>query len=454
MPRILIVDDEPAILNLLSKILIGQGYGTALASNGENALQLLQTEKFDLMLSDINMTPINGMELLRKTAATRSDMGVIMLTAYGTVATAVEAMKEGAFDYVIKPFKFDELLLTIQRALEYHNAGNENKNPQAQIVPERLDGIIAESASMRKVCETIERVAPASTTVLICGEKGGGKETVARALHRYSPRKDASFMTINCAASAQLLETEMFGCVKGAFAGADTAQTGLFETAHGGTLFLDEIGSMPLETQFKLLRVLQDNKICKVGGSDYTGVNVRIIAASNEKLEPLTAQGKFREDLYHRLSVICIDVPPLRNRVEDILPLAWQIMRRKLDSGTALPAIDYETQNVLNHYNWPGNVRELEDAIQHALIHAQNGRIIKDALPPKIVTTVEEGNESGVVTSRCEQFKGKSLKAFLQGKQKEVLQRTVGGVPGDKEKPAGELGASLAFLYRKRASDL
>ena len=454
MPRILIVDDEPAILNLLGKILAGQGYGTALASNGEHALQILQTEKFDLMLSDINMTPINGMELLRRTADTRSNMGVIMLTAYGTVATAVEAMKEGAFDFVIKPFKFDELLQTIQRALEYHSAGSENKNPTAPIVPpERLDSIIAESVGMRKVCETIERVAPASTTVLIYGEKGAGKETVARALHRYSPRKDASFITINCAVSAQLLEVEMFGCVKGA-AGADAAQTGLFETAHGGTLFLDEIGSMPLETQSKLLRVLQDNKICKVGGSDYTGVNIRVIAASSEKLEPLTAQGKFREDLYHRLSVISMDIPPLRSRTEDVLPLAGYLMRRKLGSDAALPTIDHETQNILNHYNWPGNVRELENAVQHALTCAQNGNMSKNALPAEIVNRVEEGIKSGVITSRHEQFKGKSLKAFLQSKQKEVLQRTMESVPGDKEKPAGELGASLASLYRKRASDL
>ncbi len=451
MPRILIVDDEPAILNLLNKILIGQGYGAAVASNGEKALQLLQTEKFDLMLSDINMTPINGIELLRKASATWPDMGVIMLTAYGTVATAVEAMKEGAFDYILKPFKFDELLLTIQRALEYHNAVSGNKNQTQSVPPERLAGIVAESAGMRKVCEMIERIAPASTTVLIYGEKGAGKEQTARALHRYSPRKDATFMAINCAGSAQLLETEIFGCVKGAFIAA--AQTGLFETARGGTLFLDEIGTMPLETQTKLLRVLQDRKICKVGGSDYTEVDVRIIAASSEKLEPLTAQGKFREDLYHRLSVISMDIPPLRNRTEDILPLAGHMMRRALGPDAELPAINQETQNILIHYNWPGNVRELEKAIQQALTCAQNGSISKDALPAEIVNRVEEGIKSGTINSRCEQFKGKSLKAFLQGKQKEILQRTIESMPGDKGTAASELGASLASLYRKRTSD-
>ncbi|MCC7299998.1 MAG: sigma-54-dependent Fis family transcriptional regulator [Verrucomicrobia bacterium] len=454
MPRILIVDDEPTILNLLNKILIGQGYDATPASNGEKALQLLQTEKFDLMISDINMTPINGMELLRKAAASWPDMGVIMLTAYGTVATAVEAMKEGAFDYITKPFKLDELVLTVQRALEYHNAISENKDLKARLEHKaQLGGIVAESQGMRKVCGMIERVAPTSTTVLIYGESGTGKELVARALHHYSPRKEATFMAVNCAAlPAQLMESEMFGHVKGSFTGANATKAGLFETAHGGTLFLDEISSMPLEIQSKLLRVLQDKKIRKVGGSDHTEVDVRIIAASNEKLETLIEQGKFREDLYYRLSVISIDIPPLRNRPEDILPLVDHILRRELGSGAELPQIDHEAQSILDNYNWPGNVRELENAILHALTFAQ-GNITKDTLPAKIVGTVEEGLKSGIITSRREQFKAKSLKAFLHDKEKEFLQRTIESMNGDKEKAASELGISLATLYRKLPSD-
>lgn len=456
MPRILIVDDEPTILNLLNKILIGQGYDATPASNGEKALQLLQTEKFDLMISDINMTPINGMELLRKAAASWPDMGVIMLTAYGTVATAVEAMKEGAFDYITKPFKLDELVLTVQRALEYHNAITENKDLKARLeYKERMGGIVAESPGMRKVCEMIERVAPTSTTVLIYGESGTGKELVARALHHYSPRKDATFMAVNCAAlPAALMESEMFGHVKGAFTGAAATKAGLFETTHGGTLFLDEISSMPLEIQSKLLRVLQDKKIRKVGGSDHTEVDVRIIAASNEKLETLIEQGKFREDLYYRLSVISIDIPPLRNRPEDLLPLIDHIMRKELGAEAELPLIDHEAQSILDHYNWPGNVRELENVIQHALTFAQQGSITRDTLPAKVVSTVEEGLRSGVITSRHEQFKGKSLKTFLHDKEREFLQRTIESVNGDKEKAANELGISLATLYRKLPSDL
>ena len=456
MPRILIVDDEPTILNLLNKILIGQGYDATPAGNGEKAIQLLQSQKFDLMISDINMTPINGMELLRKASKEWPDMGVIMLTAYGTVATAVDAMKEGAFDYITKPFKLDELVLTVQRALEYRNAITENKDLKARLeYKEQLSGIVAESPGMRKVCDMIERVAPTSTTVLIYGESGTGKELVAKALHHYSPRKNATFMAVNCAAlPAQLMESEMFGYVKGAFTGANSTKAGLFEAANGGTLFLDEISSMPLEIQSKLLRVLQDKKIRKVGGSDHTEVDVRIIAASNEKLENLIEQGKFREDLYYRLSVISIDIPPLRSRPEDILPLVDHIMRRELGPDAELPRIDHEAQNVLDNYNWPGNVRELENAIQHALTFAQQSNIIKDTLPAKIVRIVDEGLKTGVITSRHEQFKGKSLKAFLHDKEKEFLQRTIESLDGDKEKAANELGISLATLYRKLPQDL
>ncbi len=456
MPRILIVDDEPTILNLLNKILTGQGYDTTPASNGEKALQLLQTETFDLMISDINMTPINGMELLSKASESYVNMGVIMLTAYGTVGTAVEAMKQGAFDYITKPFKLDELILTVQRALEYYNAITENKTLKARLEhQEKLEGVVAESPGMRKVCDMIERVAPTNTTVLIYGESGTGKEVVAHALHNYSPRKNKVFTPVNCAAlPAQLMESEMFGHVKGAFTGASATKKGLFESAHGGTLFLDEIGAMPLDIQSKLLRVLQDKKIRKVGGSDHTEVDVRIIAASNEKLESLIEQGRFREDLYYRLSVISIDIPPLRNRPEDILPLVDHTFRRELGPDDEAPLLDHETQEILDNYNWPGNVRELENAIQHAITFAQNGVITKETLPAKIVDAVEEGIRSGVITSRREQFKGKSLKAFLHDKEKEFLKRTIENMAGDKEKAAEELGISLATLYRKLPQNL
>ncbi len=450
MPRILIVDDEPTILNLLNKILTGQGYDTTPASNGEKALQLLQTEAFDLMISDINMTPINGMELLSKASESYTNMGVIMLTAYGTVGTAVEAMKQGAFDYITKPFKLDELILTVQRALEYHNAITENKDLKAMQVGTQFDGIVAESPGMRGVCDMIGRVAPTNTTVLVHGESGTGKELVARALHRYSPRKDKTFMAVNCAAlPAALMESEMFGHVKGAFTGASVTKTGLFEAAHGGTLFLDEISSMPLDIQSKLLRVLQDKKIRKVGGSDHTEVDVRIIAATNEKLENLIEQNKFREDLYYRISVISIDIPPLRKRPEDILPLIHHTFKKELGTEAEMPMLDREAQNILDNYNWPGNVRELENTILHALAFLQDGKITKDTLPARIINKVEEGVRDGVIVNKHEQYRGKSLKAFLHEKEKEFLKKTIDRADGDKAAAAKDLNISLATLYRK-----
>lgn len=451
MARILLVDDEPTILNLLNKILSGQGYETTPASNGEKALAFLEEASFDLLISDINMAPVNGMELLRKVRQEHPSMGVIMLTAYGTVATAVEAMKEGAFDYITKPFKLDELVLTVQRALEYTSALSENKNLKAQIAhQEKLEGIVAASEGMRKVCEMIERVAPTTASVLVYGESGTGKELVARALHSRSPRKDKPFMPVNCAAlPAALMESEMFGHVKGSFTGANVTKEGLFEIADGGTLFLDEIGSMPLEIQSKLLRVLQDKQIRKVGGSSHTEVDVRILAASNEKLEHLIEQGKFREDLFYRLSVITIEIPPLRKRPEDILPLVDFILKREAGPDGVLPSIDPEAQSILDNYNWPGNVRELENTIQHAITFAQEGVITRDHLPARIALTVEEGIRSGVIIDRREKYKAKSLKAFLHEKEREFLKRTIDNVNGNKEKAASELGISLATLYRK-----
>jgi len=451
MSRILIVDDEPTILNLLNKILVSEGHDPTPASNGEKALNLLETEQFDLVVSDINMTPVDGMELLQAGRKKYSDLGFIMLTAYGTVSTAVEAMKQGAFDYITKPFKLDELILTIQRALEYHNVLSENKDLKARLDhQERLGGIVAVSPGMTQVCEMVERVAPTTATVLVHGESGTGKELVAKALHSYSPRKDKPFVAINCAAlPPQLMESEVFGHVKGAFTGATSNKEGLFETAHGGTLFLDEIGSMPLEIQSKLLRALQDKKIRKVGGTSNTEVDVRIIAASNEKLEKLIQQEKFREDLYYRLSVITIDIPPLRERPEDILPLIDHILKREVGPNGEIPLLDHETEKILDNYNWPGNVRELENTIQHALAFVQDGKITTDTLPAKIVSAVEDGIRTGIITDKSEQYRGKSLKTFLHSKECEFLEKTIEFMDGDKEKAARELGISLATLYRK-----
>jgi DNA-binding NtrC family response regulator len=452
MARILLVDDEPSILNVLSTLLRAEGHDPVSARGGEKAQEVLRGEHFDLMISDIRMAPVDGMQLLRIARKESPSTAVIMLTAYGSVETAVEAMKEGAFDYVTKPFKVDELLITVERALQYHNVLAENDQLKKQLESRyRFENIVAESPAMRKVCDMIERVAMTDTTVLILGESGVGKEVVAKAIHAHSTRKNKSFLPINCAALPEpLLESELFGHVKGAFTGATATKEGLFEAATGGTIFLDEIGSMPLSLQAKLLRVLQDKQVRKVGGNESLGVNVRVLAATNDRLEQLIQAGKFREDLYYRLSVIPIEIAPLRERPEDILPLVYHVIRREIGPNREPPQLDPEAELMLQRYPWPGNVRELENAIRHALTFARDGKIGVDVMPAKMVNYAGPpiGGQGGV-PGLVEDYRGKSLKGFLRAKEKEYLQHVLKTVEGDKEKAAKALKISLATLYRK-----
>jgi len=449
MARILLVDDEPSILSVLSTLLKAEGHEVTPALGGEKGRELLGKEEFDLMISDIRMSDMDGMQLLRIARKEQPHMAVIMITAYGSVETAVEAMKQGAFDYVTKPFKVDELLITVQRALEYASAVKENVDLKAKLEARyRFENIVAESPAMRKVCEMIERVARTDATVLIIGESGTGKELVAKAIHAHSKRKKKNFVPINCAALPEpLLESELFGHVKGAFTGATSNKEGLFETASGGTLFLDEIGSMPLSIQGKLLRALQENEIRRVGGTETIKVDVRVLAATNTPLEKLIEEGKFREDLYYRLSVIPIEIPPLRERPEDVMPLVYHVLRQEVGEGKPLPEIDRDVQLILERYKWPGNVRELENALRHAVTFAKGNRITKDDLPAKIVGAVDLS--AAGASGKGEEFRGASLKAFLRAKEKEYLMQVLKQVGGDKEKAAKALNISLATLYRK-----
>jgi DNA-binding NtrC family response regulator len=450
MPRILIVDDEPSILSVLGTLLKAQSHEVTPARSGEAALNLLKTQSFDLMISDIRMGSMDGMQLLQHVRRAHPGLAVIMLTAFGTVDTAVEAMKEGAFDYVTKPFKVDELLITVQRALQYQNLVSENQALKEELAGRyQFENIVSESPGMRKVCEMIERVAPTDTTVLVLGESGTGKELVAKAIHAHSTRKLQNFLPINCAALPEpLLESEMFGHAKGAFTGASSHKVGLFEAANGGTIFLDEIGSMPLSIQAKLLRVLQDKEIRRVGSNENVPINVRVLAATNDRLENLIAQGKFREDLFYRFSVITIEIPPLRARPEDILPLIKHILRRELGKDKPLPVLAPEAQRILETYTWPGNVRELENAIRHALTFAGSNEITKEVLPAKVVDACASG-KGGAAPVASEDFRGKSLKAFLRTKEQEYLLQIINSMGGDKEKAAKALHISLATLYRK-----
>jgi DNA-binding NtrC family response regulator len=392
------------------------------------------------------------MQLLKQARREKPGSAVIMLTAYGSVETAVEAMKEGAFDYVTKPFKVDELLITVKRALEYINIVAENASLRAQLETRyHFENIVAESPAMRSVCEMIERVAPTDTTILILGESGTGKELVAKAVHAYSLRKTKAFVPINCAAMPEpLLESELFGHVKGAFTGATSNKEGLFEAANGGTIFLDEIGSMPLNLQGKLLRVLQELEIRKVGGTQTISVDVRVLAATNDELEEQIRQGVFREDLFYRLSVIPIEIKPLRDRREDILPLVYHIMRSTVGQNGTLPELDGESQLILERYAWPGNVRELENAVRHAMTFGSEGSITKSELPARIVQAMADGDMTVERRSdSAEEYRGKSLKAFLRHKEKEYLQMVLDLMEGDKDKAAKALKISLATLYRK-----
>ena len=452
MPRVLVVDDEPSILSVLSTLLKTHNHDVTPARSGEAALTLLGQNSFDLMISDIHMGGMDGMQLLKQARMMYPNMAVIMLTAYGTVETAVEAMKDGAFDYVTKPFRVDELLITVQRALQYHHLISENVALKEELAGRyRFEHIVAESPGMRKVCDMIERVAPTDTTVLILGESVTGKELVAKAIHAYSARKTKNFLPINCAALPEpLLESEMFGHVKGAFTGATASKEGLFEAANGGTIFLDEIGSMPMSIQAKLLRVLQDKEIRRVGSNENVPINVRVLAATNDRLERLIEQGRLREDLYYRFSVISIEIPPLRERTEDILPLIQHVLRRELGDKNPLPLLEPEAQRILEQYNWPGNVRELENAMRHALAFARDGRITQDVLPAKILEAVVNlGPHAEHKAASLDEFRGKSLKAFLRKKEKEYLALVISAKGGDKEKAAKALKISLATLYRK-----
>ncbi len=447
MAKIMLVDDEPSILSVLSVLLKAEGYEVVSVDNGEKAVELIKSTPFDLMISDIRMRPIDGMALLKLAREQQPSMSVLMITGYGSVETAVEALKVGAFDYITKPFRVDELLITVQRALEYNKTLAENVNLKAELIGRyRFENIIAESPAMRNVCEMIERVAPTDATILIHGESGTGKELVAKAIHAYSSRKAKKFLPLNCAALPEaLLESELFGHVKGAFTGASSDKEGLFEVANEGTILLDEISSMPLNIQAKLLRVLQDKEIRRVGGNSSIAVNVRVLAATNSRLETLIEKGTFREDLYYRLSVIPIEIKPLRERTEDILPLVYHFLRREIGSDKNLPTLEPDVIRILEHYTWPGNVRELENAIKHALAFAKDNVINPDCLPEKIL----QAGREGVTLVRQDDLRGKSLKAFLRSKEKDYLAMVLKNSNGDKQKAAKSLKISIATLYRK-----
>ncbi len=448
--KILVVDDEISIVEVLKALLSREGYEVSTASDGEEALDQLREDKYDLMISDIRMQPMDGIALLREARKLQAHLGIIMITAYATVETAVDAMKNGAFDYVCKPFKIDELLLTVQRALSYEHALQENETLKESLRAKyHFENIVGDHESMRQVYALIEKVARTDSTILILGESGTGKELVARALHNHSRRSEKPFVAINCAALPEtLLESELFGYVKGAFTGANKFKKGLFESAEGGTLLLDEIGSLPVDMQSKLLRVLEEREIRPVGGTKTIAVDVRIVAATNEPLEERIKTSEFREDLYYRLSVIPIDLPPLRQRLADI-PLLVNHFRKELNDQEGRDiTIDNLAIKALQLYHWPGNVRELENVVRRAGTLCDDNRITLMDLPPKIIELAKESNLEDTQED-VSKFRGVSLKSFLRSKEREYIQLVLDQCDGDKEAAAKALGISLATFYRK-----
>ncbi len=372
MAYILVVDDEEKIRKILKVMLSLKGHKVEEADNGLQALSLIKENPYDLVIADIKMPEMDGLELLEKIKELDYPVPVVFITAYATVDSAVEAMKKGAVDYISKPFDEERILLTVERALGVSRILAEKLELEREL--ERRDfpaDFVVESAKMKEVVELVEKVAKLKdTTVLITGESGVGKEVVARYLHRISPRRDKRFVAVNCAAiPSNLLESELFGYEKGAFTGAVSRKKGVFEAANGGTVFLDEIGDLPLEAQAKLLRVLQEKKVQRIGGLEEIEVDVRIVAATNKNLEDLVREGKFREDLFYRLNVFPIYVPPLRERKEDIVPLVRYFVKRILGNiPDDAVILTQGARKILEGYPFPGNVRELANAIERALI--------------------------------------------------------------------------------------
>jgi DNA-binding NtrC family response regulator len=453
MPKkILLVDDQNLILTLLHSLLRKEGYVTAAAMNGQSAIDLLRSQKFDLLITDVCMKPMNGIELFRAARVECPDIPVILLTAHASVETAIDALKIGAFDYLTKPIKVEELILTVKRALVSSLDPSERAALRETLETRPKFGVVvAESPAMQRICEQIRHMAPTDVTILLTGESGTGKRLLAKVLHDNSRRRDKPFVSFHCASfSGAPLESRLFGHVKGSFDGATADGKGLFEAASEGTLFLEEVSALSLPLQEQLLQALQDLEFRPVGSTTGIPMSARILAASTVSLENKVRDGSFRQDLYNRLAVIDIDIPPLRERPEDILPLMQYFLLRSTGPGPSCPKISHEAADALLRCPWNGNVRELEDAIQQTLGSVTNGEITIDSLPPGVVSQAATNPAAATASvSSSEQYRNLSLRAFLRQKQKEYLDQVLDRVNGDKTQAAQTLQISVNALNRK-----
>jgi len=438
---ILVVDDHRETVESLLKILQKEGYNVLVSESGEEALDIIRKQPVHAIVTDLKMSGMSGIDLLRACKAIAPEIEVVLISGFGTIETAVEAIKEGAYDFITKPFKKIMLTKTIQKALEKQSLAVENRYLKEQLKDlKKGKRVIGISATMRRVMDVVYQVAPSSATVLIQGESGTGKEVIANAIHYYSSRADKPFVKVSCAALPEtLLEAELFGHERGAFTGAIARREGRFEIANGGTLFLDEIGEMSMATQVKLLRVLQEGEFERLGSSKTIKVDVRLIAATNVDLLSAIKERKFREDLYYRLNVITITLPPLRDRREDIPLLAehfLSIYREK--NNKAIKGISKEALDILSNYPWPGNVRELENTMERAVVLARGDLITIEELPE----TIKGGSQD-------KDYLIIPLGTPLEEIELKVIQETLRQVKGDKNLAAKLLGIASRTIYRK-----
>jgi DNA-binding NtrC family response regulator len=439
-PRILVVDNDAEMVALLRRHLEGDGWAVTAVTGGEDAQTALAREEYAVVLTDLVMEPVDGLAVLRETQRVQPRTRVVLMTAFGSLESAIDAMRLGAYDYLTKPFKLPELSLVVKRAVEDQQLREENRRLRAEV--ERrysFDNILGRSKAMQGVFEQIRAVAETDAPVLLLGDSGSGKELVARAIHWHSGRRDKSFVAVNCAAIPEtLLESELFGHEKGSFTGADRKRRGLFVEAQGGTLLLDEIAEMPQSLQVKLLRALQDRVVRPVGGNDEIKVDLRLISATNRDLPAFVRQGKFREDLYYRVAVIPIRIPSLRERPEDIPILADHFLKRAAAGmGKQMEGFDDEALKWLHDHNWPGNVRELENVVERAATLAKGPLITRDDL--RIEFTPGSSGELGVRPSLAEV-------------ESQYIRRILDEVRGDKRAAARILGISVRTLQRMQAS--
>jgi DNA-binding NtrC family response regulator len=439
---VMVVDDEKNIREGLGKALEMDGYDVILAADGQAGLEQVEHEGVDLVIADLKMPRLSGEELLRRVVQAYPSLPVIILTGHGTIESAVQAMRDGAYDFLTKPVNLDRLSLLVRRALSTRELVLQHRALQEELEQRRqFSSIIGKSAEMKRIFEVVRQVAPTKASVLITGESGVGKELIADAIHNLSGRRDKAFVKVHCAALSEgLLESELFGHEKGAFTGAVARKRGRFELSHAGSIFLDEIGEISQSVQIKILRVLQEKRFERVGGEETIEVDTRIISATNKDLKAEIENGAFREDLFYRLNVVNIHIPPLRERKEDIPLLAAAFIKEfAAENGKAVEGLDARARSMLYNYTWPGNVRELRNCIESAVVMSKGTILTPDDLPP----SVSSETESNYVKIQ--------LGTTLSDAEREVIRANLAAQRGNKSRTAETLGIGRKTLHRKIA---